>query len=192
MADKIKNYVAQSLKSDKNIKVFTVIGLGIIGLIFIFTIFPPQSTEEIILPTSEADEYISELEFKVQEILQNIEGVGYAKVMITIENSSEIIYQTENKTATDTKTNDSGTQDISSQSEENLVMIDGVNGQNEALVKTEIPPKIKGIAVICAGGGDVTVVNQITQTLKAIFDINSTNISVAKLANTNLNGGEEE
>ncbi len=190
MAEQVKNYITNALKSEKNMKVVTVIGLGIIGLIFALTMLPTQTDEAIAQSENSTDEYIEQIEVKVSQILSSIEGVGQAKVMITVKNSSQTVYQTENKTATDTKIDENGNEDKSHQSEESLVIVDGVSGNNQALVKTEIPPQIGGIAIICQGGDDVTVVNQITQTLTAIFEISSTNISVAKLANNNLSGGE--
>ena len=83
----------QKLKQDKNlIRVIYII--GIIGIALTF--FSGKSSNDTISPRSISD-YQSTQETRIKDMVESIEGVGNAKVMITMENSAEQIYTDDTK-----------------------------------------------------------------------------------------------
>ena len=89
--------VTQKLKQDKNlIRVIYIIGIIGIALIFCSTFFSDKSSDDTISPRSISD-YQSTQETRIKDMVESIEGVGNAKVMITMENSAEQIYTDDTK-----------------------------------------------------------------------------------------------
>ena len=87
----------QKLKQDKNlIRVIYIIGIIGIALIFCSTFFSGKSSDDTISPRSISD-YQSTQETRIKDMVESIEGVGNAKVMITMENSAEQIYTDDTK-----------------------------------------------------------------------------------------------
>lgn len=100
---KEKSSFKDMFKSEK-IKTFIIIaGFVGIGLIFISTFFNFNiSSNEEAPETSEnaVEEYCADMQASIKDMVESIEGVGNAKVLLTIENSVEYVYL-ENR---DTKT----------------------------------------------------------------------------------------
>lgn len=90
MKEKIKK-----LKDDKNfIRIIYIIGIVAIALIFCSTFFDGE--DEAISPTT-MDDYCESQEIRIKDMVESIEGVGKAKVMITMENSTEQVYTDDTK-----------------------------------------------------------------------------------------------
>lgn len=65
---------------------------------------------------------------------QLIDGVGTPQVMLTLESSSEYVYQSETKRSSD-QTGESGTAvQQREDSEQTIVMVEGDNGEKQALI----------------------------------------------------------
>mgnify|MGYP006974622555 CR=1 FL=1 len=60
------------------------------------------------------------------------------------------------------------------------VIVDGSSGE-QGIVVRQSEPKIRGVAVVCEGGGNQTVKQQIIETVTALLDISSARVSVAKM-----------
>lgn len=87
----------QKLKSDKNlIRVIYIIGIIGIVLIFCSTFFTDKNKEYNSDSYSVSD-YQSTQETRIKDMVESIQGVGKAKVMITMENSVEQIYTDDTK-----------------------------------------------------------------------------------------------
>lgn len=87
----------KSLKNDKNfIRFIYIIGIVGIALIFFSTFFSGND-EETISSASSVSEYRQAEETRIKKMVESIEGVGTAKVMLTMENSAEQIYNQDNK-----------------------------------------------------------------------------------------------
>lgn len=95
MSEKLLKF--KKLKNDKNFIRFIFI-IGIVGIILIFcsTFFNSNTKEETVSSASISDYRESE-ELKIKEMVESIEGVGTAKVMVTMENSTEEVYSQDNK-----------------------------------------------------------------------------------------------
>ena len=65
--------------------------------------------------------------------------------------------------------------------EQDVTVIDGKDGK-QALVVTELEPTVKGVVVVCEGGGDIKVVENLTNAVTTALNISSTRVSVIQSA----------
>lgn len=170
----IKEKYLPFLKSNKKAVIYLTVGFIIIVLIFISEI-PKEENENANSVESGSYDYIDNT--KLEKFLENLSGAGNVKVMITYDDSSEHIY------ACDTSENVNMQADGNKESDYKSQHIIIENGNEEdGLVIKEIYPKIRGVAVICDGGNNPLIKEQIIDILSALFDINSNRISVAAKA----------
>ena len=95
-------------------------------------------------------------------------------MLIMYDASEEYIYAKD--TEEDTKTENENERDINYKSRHIIIKEDG---DESGLRIKEIYPEVRGVAVICEGGDNPVVKEQIISALKALFDINTNCISVA-------------
>ena len=165
------------VKQNKKISILVFAGLLMIVLIFLSEL-DFSSTDDDSKQISEYNnvEYCTYLENKVTEIIEAIDGAGKTKVMITLSETTEYIYATDDK---DSRKQTDSTNDANIQND--YVIIEKDNNDSGLLIKT-IEPKIRGIAVVCEGGDNISVQNQIYSVVSAVLNINTSRISIAKLS----------
>ena len=123
-----------------------------------------------------ANEYVTELEERITSIISSIDGAGTTQVMITLENSGEDVYLHNYDYGEDVDGAGAGNREM----KDEYVIIDSGDGENGIVVrKTE--PKIRGVAVVCEGGGNESVRAQVIATVTALLDISSARVSVVKM-----------
>ncbi|MBE6751574.1 MAG: hypothetical protein E7556_03495 [Ruminococcaceae bacterium] len=124
-----------------------------------------------------SEEYIKEQEEKLKELIEKIDGAGETEVMITLESCYENVYLKDSNLKTES------TEGVfKEEQEENFVMAKtGSNTQDGVIIKV-YEPVVKGVAVVATGGDNEKVKMAIIETVSAVFNINSTNISVEKMA----------
>ncbi len=160
------------LKTDK--KSLLIIFLGIIGMLLIFlSELTDKTTATVSDVSSEYECNIGNHKQELEEILSEISGAGRVKAMITYEGSSENIFASDS-----TQMKDDGSNKITSE----YIIIDK-GSEEEGLLLKKVFPKVLGVAVVCDGGDDIKVVNEMTTVIKAIFNISSNNISISKMQN---------
>lgn len=115
----------------------------------------------------------AELSDELEKLLGAIEGAGKVKVMVTFRSYGETVYA-ENKEANISS-------DGETDSTDEYIIIDGTDGETGLRLKI-ISPEVKGVAVICQGGNNPIIKEQITSVVSALFDISSNKISVAVMA----------
>ncbi len=169
------NEIIKNLKNGAGIKI--IIFLGIAGMIVILfsELFESSENDKTVSEPYERsgsyDTYAEEMEKKVREIVEKIEGAGKTEVMITVGGTEEYIYAQEEKVK-------NGEKDFSSESE---YVIIGSNGEKQALLKKIVNPEISGAAIICEGGDSNIVKERIYSVISAVFNISSQKIYVTKL-----------
>lgn len=173
---------------DKKLKIFVAIGIIGIVLIFLSSIFaekkpsnPPDSVNPI-QETLTNEDYKLKLEKEVSELIKSIEGVGEAKIMVTLLSGVEYVYVTEENVNTD-KTNTAEQTVAQRRSlEQKTILIEDDNGRRKALLKTTLEPTVKGAVIVCEGGDDIIVKERVTEAVKAALNVSSTRICVTKLS----------
>ena len=93
-----------------------------------------------------------------------MDGAGKTAVMVTLESDSERIY------ATDTDRDGASTH----------VLLG--SGGTDGLVETVQTPQVRGVAVVCEGGGSPAVQNRVTALVETLTDVGANHITVAKMA----------
>ena len=108
--------------------------------------------------TFDSEQYINKLEERVLDMVTGISsGVGSAKVMITLESTTEYVYENERKEniqilLKDYADGETKKEQEKNNYEQNVILVQGSNGTREALLKTTIEPKVKGVVIVCQGG----------------------------------------
>ena len=82
----MKKFFAK-LKSIKNIEIYVALILAAIVLIFVFASGRSKNTSQSI----DDDTYISQMEHKICSVIQNIDGCGNAKVVISYGGDDEVV-----------------------------------------------------------------------------------------------------
>lgn len=102
--------------------------------------------------------YTEYLEGRIAGLCNSVEGVENASVFLTLDCSSEYVYNRE------------GSSDY--------LILSGSGGE-EAVLLQEIYPKVRGIAVVCAGGETPRIRETLTELLAAALDLPAHRIRIA-------------
>ena len=184
---RVKETAEKLFGSDKKIRVIFVIGIAGILLIFLSSLFGGKGNESASKGTEafDSEQYVEKLEERIHNMVTGIQGVGEAKVMVTLENTTEYIYESEKRETTDAAKDYSEGQTEKEQErndyERNVILIEGSNGK-EALLKTTVEPRVKGVVVVCQGGENIAVEKSIIDAVTTALDISSNRVCVAKLS----------
>lgn len=162
-----------------NKKLIIILTIGFVGIILIAMSSFESEQSENQRPNAENknfSQYQQELQKELGDFLENINGAGEVNVMITFDTGSEKVY------AYDTEENSNvqdGNEERKYKNEHIIVKND--SGEDGLEIK-EIYPKVRGVAVICDNADNSIIKEQIVSAVCALFDINSTQISVASKA----------
>lgn len=100
--------------------------------------------------------------------------------MVTLESGAEQVYARNEKIKSDTS---GGTalekENFSDEKEYVLIETDGNEG---GMIIKLIQPKIRGVAVVCEGGGSDAVRQEITQAITAVLDISASRVYITKMS----------
>ncbi|MCM1364064.1 MAG: hypothetical protein NC122_03230 [Faecalibacterium sp.] len=156
-------------------KLFIIILVGVLGMLILLFSELGES-EAHVQPIVEKDIEMQMTE-ELTDILEKISGAGRVKVMLTFESSQESVFASDTDENVDSEID--GGEERKTKSEHIIIKSD--NGEEGLKVK-DIYPKIRGVAVVCDGGSNSVVKGQIISMISALFNINSTKISVAAMA----------
>ena len=168
------------LLDKKNLKIFILIFVGIVGLIIFFGMGNVDSSESKDL-NSNSSQYITTLEYcemlesKLENVLSSIDNAGQVSVMISVDGSPELVYATESDETL--SSNSSGT--TTSNNSSTPIIVE-VGGASSALILTEKLPEVKGVIVVSSGAGNVSVKLNILNAVSTLLDISTDKISVLK------------
>ncbi len=116
-------------------------------------------------------EYSSQLEGRIEEMISSLYGAGRSKVIVTLDCDYETVYAKDGSYSKD---------DLSSDEESEYIIIDSDEREDGLVLKT-VTPKVRGVAVLCEGGDNPSVIQAIVDMLSALLDIGTNNISVSKI-----------
>ncbi len=168
----IINKIKELAKKPFFLKAAVAAGLLMIILILVSDFNKEEEKERSdadvnVLSFTSAELYADETEKRLCETLTEIEGVGKAKVMLTITSTEEYVYAESVKSGT-------------SQTENSYVIIDK-GSQKEALVKKINNPAISGVLIVCEGGDDPKVCERIYNAVSTALNIPTNKIYVAEM-----------
>ncbi len=178
---------------DVAIRVIVLVGLLGMALILISQL---TSTKDRTLKTQPEpdpqtaqftiEQYTADMENKLQKLITTIEGVGEAQVMVTLEHGIEYVYAQEEKTSLD-KSLEPGLgeqaakevmrQDVQS----SYVLVDTEYGKKQALVKTQLQPKVQGVVIVCQGADSIQVQNDLIHVVTTALHIPTPRVCVVPI-----------
>lgn len=159
------------MSKDKVTRLLLVIGLAGVLLIALSEILPTRTEEKSASVTLTASQVEKALEQRITALLRQVEGVGSCRVMVTLESGTRTVY------AADT-TSAAGADGAVSYSEHYLTV--DTDGGPVGLLLTRIQPTVKGVAVVCDGGGDAAVQQRVIQVVSTAFHISERRVCVVK------------
>ena len=118
---------------------------------------------------SESENTLSQ---SLELILSQIEGVGKVSVMLTEEEGSQVLYQTDS----DTRSSESG-----DTRQEKTVLITGADRTESGLIRQELPPRYRGALIVCQGADRSTVKLAVVEAVANVTGISADRITVLKM-----------
>lgn len=144
-----------------------------------------DSLVDVSSSSTDSHKYVENLEDKLEQLIEGIDGAGDVEVMITVKNTStkEVLRESsvsENKlNETDSSGGSRDSYDISK--DESVVLTEEGNSIKSPFVISEAAPQVEGVAVIAKGGDSPIVKEKITGIIKALFGIEINKIAVGKM-----------
>ncbi len=182
---KIKQTFEQLKQKGKNKTALICTIMGAAGILMILlSSNTPGSTKKsdtVTLPDESTYNagYIADLQANLTSIITQIDGVGSAEVLVTLESGVRYVYATENKTTGDRSTTEGQSASEKSTNETSIVVVDGENGKAPILLQ-RIEPVVMGVVVVCDGGGSVEVQQLVTDTVTTVCGVGANRVTVTK------------
>lgn len=174
-----KNKWKQLLKQKNSLVI-----LVLVGLILLVISIPSGKKRTDDMDTQEENyesesDYAEAMERKLEKILEETEGAGHVSVMITLKSTEESIVEKDHSGNTSTSTGENNSQKETDTSEA-TVFEERSDGTQSPYVSKTITPEIDGIMIVADGGDDAVVIENITDAVKALFDVDMHKIKVIK------------
>lgn len=134
-----------------------------------------SSTERIEI-SEDAAKIEQTLEQRLEGLLGKIEGVGAVSVMVTLDRSSETLFEKDEKTEINTK-NES---DVSSENTARETEIVLAGSGKEPLRVGTVQPKVRGAAVVCDGANDPVIREKVANTVAKALNIGISRVYVTE------------
>ena len=199
MAEKIREFLKE--KKWRNLKKTDWIAIAMTGVLILIIAMPssPDTGKKILQSTgtgsvqeetkadTEAERYAyaEYLEGRLEKILSEVDGVGRVKVMITLSDSRESVIEKDRKEQQQevTETDSGGGSRTTKEAdiEQSTVYRDS-GSESTPYVQKEILPSVEGVFVVAEGGGNPTVVSEISETVMALFQVEAHKIKVVKMS----------
>ena len=189
LPETVKKKTGNIFKSDKRTGIIVACGILGIALIVLSGMFGGKEKVDADNPALsiqklDDEEYASTLESKLEQLVGSIEGAGQTKVMVTLKSGAETIYIMEGSRSDERvrdQTENSSKASQATEETESVAIIDGSGGK-EPLIQKQLEPEIGGVAIVCEGGGDVTVRQRVIDTVTTVLGISSARVYVTQLA----------
>ena len=133
----------------------------------------PEQTQQVVSQDTAAS--------NLEAILENIQGVGKVKVLITYsQTSSTIPMYNENvkQTTTEETDNAGGERKVTEEDTQKDVIFQETNGSKTPVTQSVVNPKIEGAIVTATGAGNIDVKTNIIQAVEAVTGLATHKIQV--------------
>lgn len=149
------------------VKKYWLFGIAVVGVLLMILPGMLLKKDESSEKEESADTvyYSSIIENKLTELITSLSGVGEAKVVVTLDCTTQSVWATNEKTG-------------EGSSAVEYVIISGSDGEEPVPIK-EIYPKVRGVAVVCEGGSDAKVQKRVTELICAALGISANKIAVS-------------
>lgn len=121
--------------------------------------------------------YKEQIESSLCEVISKIDGAGKTEIFLTLENGSEKVYALNNKASS---SDNDGSADESSEAQ--YFTVRASDGSEQGLLLKILEPQVRGVVVVCQGGGDSIIRERVLEAVTKALDISSAKVCVTKLS----------
>ena len=139
----------------------------LVGVILMLIPSQKEQNHEIVAQPQVAEEKIL-LQDALGSILSSMDGAGKVKILLTLSQGEQIIYQTDRKQS-------------QSQTEEKTVVISGAGKEQQGLISQTIPPTYQGAVVLCQGADKAAIRLAIVNAVSNATGLSTDKITVLKM-----------
>ncbi len=128
--------------------------------------------------------YAAYLEAHLTEVLENMEGVGKVRVMVTIKSSQELVVEKEETTSrssTDEKDAQGGSRESIQWANGESVVYRTNGSLSEPYVIKTLKPQVEGVLVVAEGAGTGNINRTITEIVQALFGVEAHKVKVVRM-----------
>jgi stage III sporulation protein AG len=156
-----------SLRSKNKITMLAILALlGVLLMVFAKCTSESEPKSETSSPANlDPSLYAAEIEKKVEELCNKIEGVHSTHAVVSLECGYRAIYATDSQSGANS-------------SKHETVIVGNGSSQKALLIGYE-NPEIAGIGIVCSGGDDARVREQIVSIVSSAFNIPTNKIFVS-------------
>lgn len=126
-----------------------------------------------------------EIERKLEDILEKIDGAGDVKVMITYQDSgTQVVEKDKNISENSLEESDStgGVRSTKEQQLQESTVYEEADAGNTPFVSKELLPKVEGILIVASGGDNQKVKQNISEAVLALFQVEAHRIKIVKMS----------
>lgn len=126
-----------------------------------------------------------EIERKLEDILEKIDGAGDVKVMITYQDSGTQVVEKDKNTSENSLEESDSTGGVRSTKEQELqesTVYEEADAGNTPFVSKELLPKVEGILIVASGGDNQKVKQNISEAVLALFQVEAHRIKIVKMS----------
>jgi stage III sporulation protein AG len=168
MMNSTKSSMLSYLKKQKSTLIIVV--LLILGLILLILPSGTNSEKTKIDDETRLTEYAEKIENKIEKMCEKVKGVSSVNITVYFDSGFETVYAYNEES----KSSSSGIN-----SEKKYVTVG--SGNDESMVTiVEKMPSICGIAIVCKGGGNPSVANELINLVSSAFGVAKNKIYVAE------------
>ena len=128
------------------------------------------------------EEYRTQLETELTELLSSIEGVSEISLMITLESAGENVYATEKRASvnllSDSLSSSQKRVENQNDSEDSYIILKSADGSESAILVKQLQPVVKGAAIVCKGADNEIIRQKIIETTAIALDLTTNRVSV--------------
>lgn len=141
-----------------------------------------QNQKQAIQSTSkESQDYETEVQDKLKNTLEGIDGVGKVDVMISFESSEEqvpAVNVNDSTNTTEEKDTSGGVRNSVQKNNGSTVVTTNDNGKTEPLILKKYKPKVSGVCVVAEGAGNDLTQLRITKAVMDLFNLPENKVNV--------------
>lgn len=130
-----------------------------------------QETAEAASATVEEDFSVEALEEKLAATLEQIDGAGRVRVMLTVQSGMKRVFAQDGSL-------EQGMDEMRRETE--TVVVSAGTGHQETVLVQQIYPQFQGALIVAGGGGDPGVRLKLTEAVAALTGLGTDKISICK------------
>lgn len=188
--ERIKKWILDKMKE---IGLLKLVLLLFAGVLLLLTTIPSKSIQknEIVdnpttnTKTNEQKIFKEEMERQLSLALEQVQGIGKTKIMITLKATKELIINKDRpiKEEENKEKDSTGGERIQSSKEadETTILVSNDTGTQTPYVIKELEPEIAGIVVVAQGGDEERIIKEITDACEVLFSLPIHKIKVMKM-----------